>query len=106
MSQVAKSVSALERAFLAMLVLELEAMVVRPIGHFKFAGVHGDRLTARLGISGMSGVPLGACGFALAATQKHRHQPERVHIQSAADGDEINDAEPAFATPGAWSAAN
>src|SRR2546429_9342143 len=32
MSQVAKSVSALERAFLALLVLELEAMVVRLIG--------------------------------------------------------------------------
>src|SRR5258707_12124671 len=32
MSQVAKSVSALERAFLAILVLELEAMVVRLIG--------------------------------------------------------------------------
>jgi hypothetical protein len=33
MSQVAKSASALERAFLAILVLELEAMVVRLFAH-------------------------------------------------------------------------
>jgi len=51
MSQVAKSVSALERAFLAILVLELEAMVVRLFRPLKFAGVDGDRWTVRLGIS-------------------------------------------------------
>jgi hypothetical protein len=48
MSQVAKSASALERAFLAMLLLELEAMAVRLFRQFKLAGVHGDR---RLDIS-------------------------------------------------------
>jgi hypothetical protein len=51
MSQVAKSVSALERAFLAILVLELEAMVVRLFRPLKFAGVDRDRWTVRLGIS-------------------------------------------------------
>jgi hypothetical protein len=51
MSQVAKSVSALERAFLAILVLELEAMVVRLFRPLKLAGVHGDRWTVLLGIS-------------------------------------------------------
>jgi hypothetical protein len=51
MSQVAKSASALERAFLAILVLELEAMVVRLFRPLKLAGVHGDRWTVRLGIS-------------------------------------------------------
>ena len=51
MSQVAKSASALVRAFLAILVLELEDMV-GPIGSPpKLAGVHGDRWTVRLGIS-------------------------------------------------------
>jgi hypothetical protein len=48
MSQVAKSASALERAFLAILVLELEAMVVRLVRPLKLAGVHGDRWTVRL----------------------------------------------------------
>jgi hypothetical protein len=43
MSQVAKSASALERAFLAILVLELEAMVVRLVRPLKLAGAHGDR---------------------------------------------------------------
>jgi hypothetical protein len=43
MSQVAKSASALERAFLAILVLELEAMMVRLIRPLKPAGVHGYR---------------------------------------------------------------
>jgi hypothetical protein len=51
MSQVAKSASALERAFLAILVLELEAMVVRLFRPFKLAGVDVDRWTVRLGIS-------------------------------------------------------
>src|SRR3981189_1008639 len=49
MSQVAKSVSALERAFLAMLVRELEAIVVRLFRPLKLAGVHGDPWTVRLG---------------------------------------------------------
>ncbi|MEA3140187.1 MAG: hypothetical protein QOK23_2356, partial [Gammaproteobacteria bacterium] len=40
--------SALERAFLAILVLELEAMVVRLVRPLKLAGVHGDRWTGRL----------------------------------------------------------
>ena len=48
MSQVAKSASALERAFLAILVLELEAMVVRLVRPLKLAGGHGDRWTVRL----------------------------------------------------------
>jgi len=48
MSQVAKSASALERAFLAILVLELEAIVVRLFRPLKLAGVHGDRWTVRL----------------------------------------------------------
>ena len=51
MSQVAKSASALVRAFLAILVLELEDMVVRLVRPPKLAGVHGDRWTVRLGIS-------------------------------------------------------
>jgi hypothetical protein len=46
----------------------------------------------------MSGIPPGTWGFALAATQKLRHQLERVRIQSVGDGDEFNDIEPAFAT--------
>jgi hypothetical protein len=50
MSQVAKSLSALDRAFLAILVLELEAMVIRLFRQFKLAGVYGDRRTVRLGI--------------------------------------------------------
>jgi hypothetical protein len=49
MSQVAKSASALERAFLA--ILELEAMEVRLFRRLKLAGVHGDHWTDRLGIS-------------------------------------------------------
>jgi hypothetical protein len=51
MSQVAKSASALVRAFLAILVLELEDMLVRLFRPPKFAGVHGYRWTVRLGIS-------------------------------------------------------
>jgi len=51
MSQVAKSASALVRAFLAILVLELEDMVVRLVRPPKLAGVHGDRWTVRLSIS-------------------------------------------------------
>ena len=46
MSQVAKSASAFERAFLAM--LELEAMEVRLFRQPKLASVHGDRWTDRL----------------------------------------------------------
>ena len=48
MSQVAKSASAFARAFLAILVLELDDMVVR-LFRPKLAGVHGDRWTVRLG---------------------------------------------------------
>jgi hypothetical protein len=51
MSQVAKSASAFVRAFLAILVLELEDIVVRLFRPPKLAGVHGDRWTVRLGIS-------------------------------------------------------
>ena len=51
MSQVAKSASAFVRAFLAILVLELEAMVVRLARTPKLAGVHGYRWTVRLAIS-------------------------------------------------------
>jgi hypothetical protein len=51
MSQVAKSASAFVRAFLAILVLELEDMVVRLVGPPKLAGVHGYRWTVRLGIA-------------------------------------------------------
>jgi hypothetical protein len=51
MSQVAKSASAFVRAFLAILVLELEDMVVRLLRPPKLAGVHGHRWTVRLGIS-------------------------------------------------------
>ena len=50
MSQVAKSASAFVRAFLAILVLELEDMVVRLFRPPKL-GVHCDRWTVRLGIS-------------------------------------------------------
>jgi hypothetical protein len=51
MSQVAKSASAFVRAFLAIMVLELEGMVVRLVRPLKLAGVHGYRWTLRLGIS-------------------------------------------------------
>jgi hypothetical protein len=51
MSQVAKSASALVRAFLAILVLELEVMVVRLAGTPKFARVYAYHWTVRLGIS-------------------------------------------------------
>ena len=51
MSQVAKSASAFVRAFLAILVLELEDMVVRLVRPPKLADVHGYRWTVRLGIS-------------------------------------------------------
>jgi hypothetical protein len=51
MSQVAKSASAFVRAFLAILVLELEDMVVRLVRGPKLAAVHGYRWTVRLGIS-------------------------------------------------------
>ena len=72
MSQVAKSASALERAFLAILALELEAMVVRLVRPLKLAGVHGDRWTVRLVFQLMSGVPLGACGsFARFMLMRH-----------------------------------
>src|ERR1700726_3190396 len=94
MSQVAKSASALERAFLAM--LELEAMEVRLFSPAKLAGVRGVRWTVRLGIS-MSGVPLGAWGSALATAQKHRHQLEWVRAEGAGDRDEFHDVEPALA---------
>jgi len=45
MSQVAKSASAFVRAFLAILVLELEDMVVRLVGPPNRADVHGYRWT-------------------------------------------------------------
>jgi hypothetical protein len=48
MSQVAKSASAFVRAFLAMLVLELEDMVVRLVRPPKLVNVHGDRWTVRM----------------------------------------------------------
>jgi len=51
MSQVAKSASAFVRAFLAILVLELEDMVVRLVRSLKLAGVHGYRWTFRSGVS-------------------------------------------------------
>ena len=51
MSQVAKSDSAFVRAFLAILALELEDIVVRLFRPLKLAGVHGDRWTVCLGIS-------------------------------------------------------
>ena len=51
MSQVAKSASAFVRAFLAILALELEDMVVRLFRPLKLAGLHGDRWTVCLGIS-------------------------------------------------------
>jgi len=51
MSQVAKSASAFVRAFLAILALELEDMMVRLFRPPKLAGVHGDRWIVRLGIS-------------------------------------------------------
>jgi hypothetical protein len=51
MSQVAKSASAFVRAFLAILALELEDMVVRLVRRPKLVGVHGYRWTVRLGIS-------------------------------------------------------
>ena len=51
MSQVAKSASAFVRAFLAILALELEDMVVRLVRPPKLVNVHGDRWTVRLGIS-------------------------------------------------------
>jgi hypothetical protein len=48
MSQVTKSASAFVRAFLAMLVLELEDMVVRLIRPPKLVNVHGNRWTVRM----------------------------------------------------------
>src|ERR1700739_3111736 len=48
MSQVAKSASAFVRAFLAILVLELEDMVVRLVCPPKLVRVHGDRWTVRM----------------------------------------------------------
>src|SRR5712672_2339261 len=70
MSQVAKSASTLERAFLAILVLE--AMVVRLVRPLKLVGVHGDRWTVRLVFQLTSGVPLGACGsFARLMLMRH-----------------------------------
>src|SRR5215471_188299 len=52
MSQVTKSASAFVRAFLAILVLELEDMVVRLVRPPKLASVHGYRWTVRLGYLG------------------------------------------------------
>ena len=70
MSQVAKSASAFVRAFLAILALELEDMVVRLVRPPKLTGVHGYRWTVRLGISVDVKCPAsrlaGAPGFALA----------------------------------------
>jgi len=67
-SQVTKSASAFARAFLAMLVLELEDMVVRLVRLSKFAGVHGYRWTvSRLTSAVPSGACLGARGFGVAA---------------------------------------
>src|SRR6266576_3863639 len=51
MSQVAISSSAFVRSFLAMLVLELDVMVVRLVRPPILAGVDADRWTVRLGIS-------------------------------------------------------
>src|SRR6516164_7270072 len=51
MSQVTKSASAFVRAFLAILMLELEDMVVRLVRPPKLASVHGYRWTVRLCIS-------------------------------------------------------
>ena len=48
MSQVAKSAAAFVRAFLPILVLELEDMVVRLVRSPKLARVHGDRWTVRM----------------------------------------------------------
>jgi hypothetical protein len=48
MSQVAKSASAFVRAFLAVLVLELEDMAVQLVRSPKLARVHGYRWTVRL----------------------------------------------------------
>jgi hypothetical protein len=48
MSQVAKSASAFVRAFLAILVLELEDMVVRLVRPAKLVDVHGDRSTVHM----------------------------------------------------------
>src|ERR1700733_3484940 len=48
MSQMAKSASAFARAFLAILVLELEDMVVQLVRPPKLVGVHGDRWTVRI----------------------------------------------------------
>ena len=48
MSQVAKCASAFVRAFLAILVLELEDIVVRLVRPPKLVNVHGDRWTVRM----------------------------------------------------------
>jgi hypothetical protein len=64
MSQVTKSASALVRALLAILVLELEDMVVRLFRPPKFAGVHGDRWTVHLGISVAVKCPASRLGLA------------------------------------------
>jgi hypothetical protein len=53
------------RAFLAILLLELEDMVVRLLRPPKLAGVHGDRWTVRLGISVDVRCPCPANGAAL-----------------------------------------
>jgi hypothetical protein len=50
-SHVAKSASAFVRAFLAILALEFEDMVVRLFRPPNLAGVHGERWTVRLCIS-------------------------------------------------------
>jgi hypothetical protein len=76
MSQVAKSASAFVRAFLAILVLELEDMVVRLFRPPKLASVRGDRWTVRWASRLTSGVSLGAWlgaqGFALVAEAAKR----------------------------------
>jgi hypothetical protein len=81
MSQVTKSASAFARAFLAILVLELEDMVVRLVRPPKLAGVHGDRWTVRLSITAEVRCPawrrLGARGFDLAAEAVKR-PPDQI----------------------------
>ena len=82
MSQVAKSASALERAFLA--ILELEAMVVRLFRSLKLADIHGDGWTVRQGTSRDVRCPVWRLtwrwGFDLATAQTDCHQLERVRI--------------------------
>ena len=64
------------RAFLAILLLELEDIVVLLVRPLKLAGVHGDRWTTRLGMPDDVSCPawrlVGARGFALAAEAAKR----------------------------------